>query len=167
MKTKTPRQHGIANLATLLLGAGLMGFGLPAGAAILYSEIFTPNTGTQSDASIPVMLASDFMPLTGGTITNVAWQGIYLWEGTPQSADNFTINFYADSAGSVGALIDSFSVGSSVNRYSTGDAYSGKSFFGYTAGIGDGIAVNVDSKYWISIVNNTGVDGDDNWFCRE
>lgn len=164
MKTDNMRRQITANVAHLLLGAGLMTFGLPASAISIYSETFTPNTGTQSDAGISVMLASDFKSLSGGTITEVAWQGIYLWDGTPQALDNFTINFYADSAGNVGASIYSFNVGSSANRHATGDSFSGEDFYGYTANIGAGITVDADTAYWISIVNDTTSDVGDNWF---
>ena len=139
----------------------------------IYTEIFTPNTGHRSDVdNYPYATnytANDFIPVIGGTITDVSWWGMYYDNGSPQASDDFTINFYSDTGGTVGGLLATFKVGNAVNRAGTGQLFGDVGngdieFFSYQANIGAGIDVLPSSTYWISIFNNTTVDTNDNWF---
>lgn len=161
MKTHNMRQRRIAKLAFLLLGAGLMVVGQPAGAISIYSETFvTPSTATQSDTATNTKLANDFVPVTNGTITEVVWQGMYNSGATVPLLDDFTIGFYADNdVGSVGSQIASFSVVNSVERTATGDYFGNSPFYSYRASLGPGVAVLEGATYWISIMDSTASPG--------
>ena len=148
----------VAVISIMLTGVPL------AQAAVLYSETFTPNTGTFSDIDSSFRVANDFSTTADGTITSVVWKGMYYASGTPQAIDDFDIVFYSDAGGSVGAQLASFSVGNSVSRTATGDFFGGVEFFAYEASLGVGLDVLSSSSYWISIVNDTTVDADDGWF---
>jgi hypothetical protein len=159
MRTDNMRQRIVTKLAFLLLGAGLMLVGQPAGAISIYSETFTtPNTGTQSDNSIAILF-NDFMPVTDGVITDVTWLGMY--NSGPDvypTTDTFTISFYQNNAGNVGAQMASILVGNSVNRTDTGTNFGTSPFFSYAASLGAGVSVTAGLSYWVSIVNDTSPD---------
>ena len=127
-----------------------------AHAAIVYSE--TPNltTGTLSDVDRPFYLANDFMLGSDTTVTGVEWRGMYFSSATPQAVDAFTINFYADNGGSVGAFLAGFDVGNDVNRALAGINFNAQiPFYGYQSDLGSGIDLLANTTYWISIFNDT------------
>ena len=160
-------------LGAVYASVALMVLSKSAAAALIYTETFIPNTATASDvdfqnesANVAFLsyAANDFIPVTGGTITDISWKGFYFSDGTPQASDDFTINFYSDTGGTAGGLLASFNVGDAVNRTGTGQFHSGSEFFSYQADIGAGIDVLSGSTYWVSIFNDTTVDTNDDWY---
>ena len=134
-------------------------------AATIYSQGFPSVTGGTSDSASSQIGADDFTFATAETILSVSWMGFYCCDGSPQPTDAFTLNFYADNAGSPGTLLEAFNVGDAVNRTITGssDSVSGEPFFSYVADLGGDFAASAGTTYWLSIVNDTGTDLNDVW----
>jgi len=97
----------------------------------------------------------------------VIWQGFYTASNSPLATDDFTINFYSDSSGSPGSLIQSVAVGNPFSRIDTGVDLFSSDVYEYTADLGAGIALSGSTIYWMSIFNDTSTDLDDNWFWAD
>ena len=138
---------------------------VPASAAVVFSQTPVINTATWSDVdSFGYRVADDFTIGGAETIRSVIWRGMYYASGTPQAVDAFTLNFYADAGGGVGALLGSFNVGNAVNRVDTGlDFDSNVDFYEYTADLGAGMSLG-SGTYWLSVFNDTTADTDDGWY---
>ena len=126
---------------------------------------------SDSDSSPPntsFQIADDFV-LTSGqtTIRDIHWWGVYAFSNTPPTTDNFTIFIYADGPGPApGALLHTFPVGN-VNRADTSVTIGldpPMDLFAYSTAISP-TALSEATPYWLSIVNNTANDADDNWAC--
>ena len=111
--------------------------------------------------------AADNFTLTGSaTITNITWSGVYFPSNRPNGHDDFTIRFYTDSAGlpDNAGLIGTYTPGNAVNRVYSGvtSGLLGFDFFNYSVDITP--LMLSAGTYWISIVNDTTADTDDNWY---
>ncbi|HEX2826456.1 MAG TPA: PEP-CTERM sorting domain-containing protein [Burkholderiales bacterium] len=149
-------------LMTLIAGA----LSMSANAVIVYSNTFTPNTATRSDVDESTFVFNKFSLSTAANVDDVQWRGFYHGSGTPPPIDAFTINFFADNAGSIGALEGTFLVGNAVNRTGTGQVFApipSVEFFAYESSLGAGINLSAGT-HWVSIFNNTLTDLDDNWY---
>lgn len=147
------------------VGVALVGLLLstPASAAPIFSRTPIPNTGGASDRDSTTRMADDFTLSSNDTVRSVIWRGLYT-DGTPQAVDDFNINFYSDSAGLPGALLQSFAVGNAVNRVDTGTMSAPCcSFFEYSADLGTGIALLASTTYHLSISNDTTSDVTGDW----
>ncbi len=109
--------------------------------------------------------AADNFTLTGSaTITNITWSGLYYSSNTPTEPDDFTLRFYTDSAGlpDNAGLIGIYTPGNAVNRVDSGvNGAGGLDIFNYSVDITP--LMLSAGIYWISIVNDTTADTDDNW----
>jgi hypothetical protein len=155
--------HALLGRAIGLVLVGLL-FSNPASAATIFSQTPVHTTGNLSDRDTATRIADDFTLSSNDTVLSVIWRGIYAASGTPQAIDDFNINFYADSGGLPGALLQSFSVGNAVNRTDTGSLVTGYSVFEYSADLGTGIALSASTTYHLSVSNDTTPDNNDNWF---
>ena len=142
-----------------------------ANAAVIYDNgVAAVSVASQSDFDPQRFTADNFVLQPGATtITDVHWRGVYGVNGganTP-GTDAFTIQFYAD-AGGVPAVspFNSYSVGSAVNRTDTlldlGSGLFAVDIYSYSAVIAP-LALTAGTTYWLSIVNDTRTDIDDNW----
>jgi hypothetical protein len=130
-----------------------------ATAAVVYSNTFTPNTGTLSDASNGIFVYDRFSLGAPANVDAVEWRGFYPFQmGSLPLLDQFTINFYNDNSGLPGTLQGSFPLGNAVNRVGTGQFFDpGVEFFAYRATLGAGLDLDAGT-HWISIFNNTLVE---------
>ena len=87
----------MANVLTALMLAWVT----PATAQVIYDNGTTPSNSFVSDTDFPGFVADDFSLAQGANvITGVQWTGLYAFTNTPTQPDNFTIQFFADVAGS-------------------------------------------------------------------
>ena len=122
-------------------------------------------SGFFSDFDVPQQQqgADDFQLQSGSsTITDIHWFGVYAFTDTPET-DNFTIRIFENNGGvpMVNPLHELF-VGNTVNRTATGNPIAGFDGYQYDVDIAQ-IILNPLTTYWLSIVNDTSNDGDDDW----
>ena len=151
-----------------------------AGIEILFNQTYqavidvgTYGGAVQSDLDTNpdglVHLADDFQ-LTGPAIlTTIRWTGIYAPGLTPPAMDHFTVQIYSHDPTPPGNpvldpdLLD-LNVGNSVNRASLGFYPSSTlEVFDYSITLDPGLSLQGGTTYWLSVVNNTTDDADDNW----
>jgi hypothetical protein len=142
----------------------------PASAAILYDNgVVTPSFLAFSDPDQRQpdqrqFVADNFiLPAGANTITGVTWTGAYLLNNTPTAPDNFTIRMFADAGGlpSAGPAPLSFNVGAG-GRTDTGLNVDEFDIFSYSASIPATVLAR-NTTFWLSIVNDTSADTNDNW----
>ena len=104
-------------------------------------------------------LADDF-----NVVTRIDWTGVYAFNNTPAPSDNFTIEFYTSTSGTPSDNpFATFSVGD-VGRIDTGLNVVGTyDVYSYTADIAP-LVLDPGTEYWISIINDTSNDANDDWF---
>jgi hypothetical protein len=112
-------------------------------------------------------VAESFLLAPGSTtVTGVNWWGTYGNAATPPPADNFTLRLFSDAEGAPAATpFIEIHLGD-VGRIATGTSLSGFpqfEVFKYSAAISP-IALAPNVTYWISILNDTAADPDDDWF---
>lgn len=153
--------------ATLACAALLAG--LPAQADIIYNNgSYASNFNTfPSDAGFTQ--ADNFvLQPDSNVITDIHWWGVYAFGDSPPSTDDFTIVIYEDNAGLPGAsIVLNLNVGD-VGRTDTGDDTSGSALdiYAYYVDISP-VALTAGSTYWLSIVNDTSADTNDNWYWMQ
>ncbi len=155
-------------LASVLVAA-LLAWGTAATAATIYTNGGIGNNGFISDPSFPPtgqFSADDFvLAPNANVITDLHWTGLYAFTNTPQAVDNFTIQIFADVAGSPGITpLLTLAIGN-PGRTDTGVNTSLGNFdiFSYSVNVAP-IALAPNTRFWLSIFNDTTVDTDDNWF---
>jgi hypothetical protein len=117
-----------------------------------------------SDFSFPNQAADDFLLQSGAsTVTDVHWWGVYAYGNTPE-LDNFTIRFYADAGGAPAIVpLAEYAVGN-IGRVDTGlTAIPNQDVYVYSANI-PSLILTANTTYWLSIVNDTAADLDDDWY---
>jgi hypothetical protein len=118
-----------------------------------------------SDFDVPAQLVDDFQLQPGAsTITDVHWWGEYANPNNPGTpgTDDFTIRIFGDVSGTPEIdPLNEFAVGA-VNRVSIG-VIDGDEVFAYSVDIAP-LTLAANTTYWLSIVNDTTLDTDDNWF---
>ena len=117
-----------------------------------------------ADFDFPQQVADTFMLQPGATLlTDVHWYGVYFPTDTPQT-DSFTIRLFEDGGGApnVNAFYEISGIGG--NRVDTGlNDINGPDIYEYSADIGP-VALAANTTYWLSIVNETSNDVDDDWY---
>ena len=119
-----------------------------------------------SDFDQPQQTADDFVLSEGQTITDVHFWGIYAFGNTPTEPDDFTIRIFPDDGGKPAIdPLHEFLVGD-IGRTDTGlddtPSTSGSDIYEYWTIIPD-TSLTAGVTHWLSIVNNTAADTDDNW----
>lgn len=107
-------------------------------------------------------LAEDFSFPEAVIVTSITFLGGYFPTSTPQT-DSFTLTIYNDNLG----LPDPLSIVTQINlanvdRTDTGTDLLGIDLYTYTASF-DPVSLAGGTRYWLTIVNNTTVDTDDDW----
>ena len=142
-------------------------WGTVASAAVIFDNGISAANSFVSDPDFPPtggFSADDFSLSAGANvITGVEWTGLYFDSNTPQAADSFVIEFYADVAGAPAVAPFATRAVGNPGRTDTGTDLTGSDLFAYSAVIAP-LAVAPGTTFWISIVNDTTVDTDDNWF---
>jgi hypothetical protein len=96
-------------------------------------------------------------------LTDVHWWVVYSPSNTPPALDDFTIRFFAEDAGAPAANpLAEFQVGN-VDRTDTGANVLDFDVYAYSVDIAP-LALAANTTYWVSIVNDTSADTDDNWY---
>ena len=143
-------------------------WGTVASAAVIFDNGISATNGFVSDPDFPPtggFSADDFILSAGANvITDVHWTGLYGLTDTPQAVDNFVIEFYADAGGAPALAPFATRAVGNPGRTDTGtDTSAGFDLFAYEADIAP-LVLAPGTPFWISIVNDTTVDADDNWF---
>ena len=153
------------SLAKTLIAFTMLGFGTGAGASVIFDNGIVANNGFVSDPSFagtPKFSADDFKLAAGANIiTDVHWTGLYAFSNTPLT-DNFTLQFF-NNAGGFPALTPFISLAVNPTRTDTGRDAAGSDIFAYDVDIAP-LTLAADTTFWLSIVNDTSNDPDDNWF---
>ena len=159
------RRANLAALLAVICWVGLMPSRAFAG-IIFDQSVDLTYRAYFSDPGSPQQIADDFQLQSGAsTITDFHWWGVYAFSNTPTAPDNFLIRIFADISGAPDVVpIFEFVVGN-VSRADTGTDEGGVfdgDVYAYFAEISP-LALSANTKYWLSIINDTGADTDDNW----
>jgi PEP-CTERM motif len=142
----------------------VLAWGIPASADVIYDNGTTPSNSFVSDTDFPRFVADDFSLTPGANvITGVNWTGLYFPSNTPTQPDNFTIQFFADVAGSPAVTPFLSLLIGNPGRTDTGIDITGSDLFAYSANVAP-IVLAPSTVFWLSIFNSTSADSDDNWF---
>lgn len=99
-------------------------------------------------------------------ITDVHWWGLY-WEANTPSTDSFTIRIYENAAFDIPQTTPLYEFsGIGGNRTATGDSIGEFDVYAYSADITP-TALTPNTTYWISILNDTSEDRDDDWLWAD
>jgi uncharacterized protein (TIGR03382 family) len=121
------------------------------------------NLSITSDFDFPQQAADLFVLRPGqNVITDVHWWGVYDPANTPTEEDSFSIRIFEDAGGqpAISPMVD-INVGD-VGRLDTGLEFLNSDIYEYWVDIPP-TAVPAGVTHWLSIVNNTPSDADDNW----
>ena len=156
------------NVARALVALTVLVWGSAASAAVIYDNGIIATNGfiSDPDQSQTAGFSADDFSLNAGAnvITDVHWTGLYAFSNTPQAADSFVIEFYADAAGAPAVAPFATRAVGNPGRTDTGtNTSAGFDIFAYSADIAP-LALAPGTTFWMSIVNDTTVDTDDNWF---
>jgi hypothetical protein len=137
-------------------------------ATVVYDNgITTADDASQSDVHVSSYRADDFTLSSGAaTFDTVSLSGMYFNGNTPQATDVFTIELFADNGSGLPATtaLASYAVGNAVNRTDSGTMlFSAYNIYDYSATIAS-TALTAGQPYWLSVVNDTTADNNDNWF---
>lgn len=101
--------------------------------------------------------APDFFAPKGDPFQSGIWRA-------PQATDVFTIQLFADVAGSPAvAPLLTLLVGSPGRTDTGSNTTTGSDIFAYSVDVAP-IALAPGTRFWLSIFNNTSIDTNDNWF---
>lgn len=151
------------DLAIALI-AVLLAWAVPATADVIFDNGTAPSNSFVSDTDFPRFVADDFSLAPGASaITGVNWTGLYFPANTPTQPDNFTIQFFADVAGSPAVTPFLSLLIGNPGRADTGIDITGSDLFAYSASVAP-IVLAPGTVFWLSIFNSTSADSDDNWF---
>jgi hypothetical protein len=96
----------------------------------------------------------DFTLASDADITSVQWTGSYFNPPTQGTITAFTVDFYADSGGTPGALLQSFNVAGTNGESSLGNDSAGDPTYAYSMNVN--FISTAGTKYWMSIVPDLG-----------
>ena len=142
------------------------------GATIYDTGPFTADGGAMaSDFSSsttptsPIQRADDFLFSSTSQITTINWWGQYAFNNTP-GPDDFTLRIFADLSGTPASIpLFQFALGN-VGRVTTGVVSFGSDVYGYSGVLSSPVTLSGGTTYWLSIVNNTASDANDNWYWQ-
>ena len=150
--------------AFLSVSISILIFGGGSHAAVIYDNGVIVDNARASDVDFPLFVADDFTLGAGAnTVYDVHWTGAYAFSNTPSATDNFTLQVYADAAGTPGALLHTVLLGNGVNRVDTGIDIFGFDLYSYSTNISP-ITLAAGTPFWLSIFNDTSSDTNDNWY---
>ena len=114
------------------------------------------------DAPVGQRIAEDFSFPVPVIVSSITFLGGYFPSSTPNT-DSFTLTIYNDSMG----LPDPLSIVTRIDlgnfgRTDTGADYGAIDLYTYTASFA-GVSLSGGTRYWLTIVNDTTADTDDDW----
>jgi len=149
------------------------GTGTAATAAVIFNNGPLGNNGFISDTSFfpnsaggtGQFSADDFTLAPGANvITDIHWNGLYFQGNTPLATDNFTIQFFANVAGAPDTTpLLSLPIGNAARTDTGINSSTGNDIFAYSVDVAP-ITLAANTVFWLSIVNDTTADTNDNWF---
>ena len=152
-------------LLTVFMMVGVIAIALPASADVIFDN-GAPDLGESwwSEVGDNYQEADDFVLQAGATfLTDVHWWGVYASDQSPQT-DSFTIRLFADDGGAPDTTPFYEVSGIDGGRVSTGTYEDGTfEIYSYWADIAP-INLASNTTYWISILNDTANDTNDNWY---
>ncbi len=101
-------------------------------------------------AILPLPERRDFTLASDADITSVQWTGSYFNPPTQATITAFTVDFYADSGGTPGALLQSFNVAGTNGESSLGNDSAGDPTYAYSMNVN--FISTAGTKYSLSIV---------------
>jgi hypothetical protein len=121
-----------------------------------------------------VHIGDEFILPGTATITTIRWTGLYFGGNTAPAVDHFRVQLYPHDESSppihLGGiplinpdLLD-FNAGNDVHRSFIGKVPNGLfDMYDYSVTLDPGITLVGEQIFWLSVVNNTTDDADDNW----
>ncbi|MFO7856816.1 MAG: hypothetical protein R6V44_16680 [Paracoccaceae bacterium] len=152
-------------MRTLAMAATAALVAATAAAGPVFDSGITPeevDTGFASDPDEGKQQASPFVLADPVVLRGVAWSGLYSTGASPQEVDRFTLSLYADDAGLPGAVLAA-DVTLASTRAASGETIDVSDIYEYAADLPD-LAMPGGETLWISIVNDTTEDANDDWF---
>jgi hypothetical protein len=141
---------------------------VPAAAGIIYNNGLPDlEVGPWSDLNANIILANDFVLEPGSeTILDIHWWGYYSGNNSPET-DDFAVAIFTDASGwPAVAPVYAVAIGD-AGRSDTGLnvlGVTGASYDLYQYGVSiSPLTLAPGTTYWISIMNNTADDANDNW----
>jgi len=156
-------------LLTCAASLFLVGVSTMATAAIIYDN-GGPDFpgGITSDFDAPTnQMADDFVLATGSnSIQDIHWWGFYAFDNTPLT-DNFTIRIFDDDGGKPSTNSFQTIFTGDPGRIDTGIDFTFPTatvdVYEYWVTVPT-VTLDPNTTFWLSIVNNTSDDSNDNWF---
>jgi hypothetical protein len=144
--------------------AGLLAAGAAAASPVFDSGIAPDevDTGFASDPDEGKRQASPFVLAAPAVLRGLTWSGLYTTGSSPQAEDLFTLSLYADAGGLPGAVLAA-DVPLGASRAVSGETIDVFDIYEYAADLPD-IAVPGGATLWLSILNDTSEDANDDWF---
>ena len=151
-----------------LLVAAALASPAPAAADVIFDNGLPDEAnGSASDFDATTFIADDFVLQAGmNEVRSVTWFGAYGFTDTPTFPDSFTLSIYDNDAGNGTPQVspsNEFFVGD-VGRVATGGFVAGLDLYRYTANLAAPLVLTAGESHWLSIVNETSADTDDDWF---
>ncbi len=159
----------------LLLALTLAAISSPVSAGVIFTHprsfpdgfLVISENATENDGAVQIAYSS-FTLTEAATIDGVSWAGGYL-NGRPQNQtqaiNGFSIAFFADDAGSFGAILQDATINGNANETAAGTDSSGNLNFTYNAGLSTSFSAAAGTRYWISILALV-TDTTPNWGWR-
>jgi|EndMetStandDraft_4_1072995.scaffolds.fasta_scaffold23606_2 hypothetical protein len=141
----------------------------PAHAAVIYdNSIPSYDYAFSSEAHNRWGVADTFVLQPGAeTITGIRWSGVYAFDNTPPSTDDFRIEIYADDGAGAPEQLASFGqdqdASNGLQRTATGSQLSGYDIYSYFLDV-PALTLAPGTRYWLRIMNDTTADAYDDWF---
>lgn len=160
-------------LKTVVIVCAVMFSGLSATADVIYHSgvpDLTQSWLSDFDGNQAVSYAEqavEFQLQPGETtVTDVHWWGGYFFSDSPVGGDNFTIRIFEDNGGTPDLIAIHELTGLSVSRVDTGDDLGNSDVYAYGTDIAP-ITLSANTSYWISILNDTTSDTNDDWYWAQ
>jgi hypothetical protein len=155
-------------VASTLIALVLAWAGATNAGSVIYDNRATVNTGFFSDPYALSFFADDFSLTPGrNVITDIHWTGGYAFANTPPTADNFSIGITSDAGGVPGGSTAFSLSGVNPGRTDTGLdinlGFSTVDLYAYWVNI-EPMTLAQNTRFWLSIRNDTFGDRDDRWF---
>ncbi len=163
----TPRKK--FRLDTLFPTILLFAVSMPGNAYLIDNGVPDIGTSYVSDFDAGQQVADNFTLTQDANLTQIEWWGIYLYNNSP-ATDSFTVRIFADN-GSGAPQITPTNLAGTLTRSGTGQTITVPVFFTsvtadiyhYTLDLGTALNLTA-GDYWLSIVNDTATDTNDNWY---
>ncbi len=150
--------------STLTAVAFLASGSIPLAADTLLYNQATDNNGAESSQNDTnaggfgnfATTYDNFTLSSTDNIDAVTWIGSFFNPPSVGTIANFVVNFYADAAGTPGALLNSTTINGNANQTALGNDNVGDPEFSYSASLSSAFTADSGTQYWLSIVPSMG-----------